>query len=124
MAQGCGQKQGLGGRINFNMTFLPYALSPWQWAAVIVSCVSFGISKTGISGISIVAVSLFALVFGGKESTGVVLPLYCFADLFAVVYYRRHAEWKYIWRLIPWTLAGFCMVLAADRLLYQFQPGG
>ena len=90
---------------------------PWQWAAVIVSCIFFGISKTGLSNISIVAVPLFALVFGGKESTGIVLPLICFADIFAVVYYRRHAEWKYIWRLVPWALLGFALALLADHFI-------
>ncbi|GHV85138.1 anion permease [Spirochaetia bacterium] len=99
------------------MDFFPYTLAPWQWAAAAISCVCFGISKTGLNGISIAAVPLFALVFGGKESTGVVLPLICFADLFAVIYYRRHAEWKYIWRLIPWALAGFALALGADHFI-------
>ena len=99
------------------MTLLPYVLAPWQWAAIMAGCIFFGISKTGLSNISIVAVPLFALVFGGKESTGVVLPLICFADLFAVVYYRRHAEWKYIWRLVPWALVGFVLALTADRFV-------
>lgn len=96
------------------MTLMPYALAPWQWIVIIAGCVFFGIAKTGLSNISIVAVPLFALVFGGKESTGVVLPLICFADLFAVIYYRRHAEWRYIWRLLPWALLGFVLALVAD----------
>ena len=99
------------------MGFLPYNFEIWQWAAVITSSIFFGISKTGLSGISIVAVPLFALVFGGRESTGVVLPLICFADLFAVVYYRRHAAWQHIWRLVPWALLGFAAALAADRFI-------
>jgi uncharacterized membrane protein YfcA len=64
-----------------------------------------------------VAVPLFALVFGAKESTGVILPLICFADLFAVVYYRRYAEWKYVWQLVPWALAGFALALVADHFI-------
>lgn len=81
-------------------------------------CICFGISKTGLNGISIIAVPLFALVFGAKESTGLVLPLICFADLFAVIYYRRHAEWNYIWPLIPWALAGFALALGADHFIH------
>jgi uncharacterized membrane protein YfcA len=98
-------------------SFIPYALAPWQWAALIFGCICFGMSKTGINNISIVAVPLFALVFGAKESTGIVLPLLCFADLFAVIYYRRHAEWKYIVRLVPWALAGFALALWADTFI-------
>ncbi|MDR1893599.1 MAG: sulfite exporter TauE/SafE family protein [Spirochaetales bacterium] len=94
-----------------------YQLEFWQWAGVIFGCICFGISKTGLNGISILAVPLFALVFGARESTGVVLPLICFADLFAVIYYRRHAEWKYIWPLIPWALAGFALALGMDHFI-------
>jgi hypothetical protein len=99
------------------MTLLPYTLTSWQWAALITGSICFGLSKTGISGSSIVGVPLFAFVFGARESTGVVLPLICFADLFAVVYYRRHAEWKYIGRLIPWALVGFATAVLADRFI-------
>ncbi|MDR2314218.1 MAG: sulfite exporter TauE/SafE family protein [Spirochaetaceae bacterium] len=96
---------------------IPYSLDVRQWAAVIVGCICFGISKTGFNGVSVIAVPLFALVFGAKESTGLALPLICFADLFAVVYYRRHAEWKYIWPLIPWVLAGFALALGVDYFI-------
>jgi uncharacterized membrane protein YfcA len=57
------------------------------------------------------------MVFGAKSSTGVVLPLLCFADLFAVIYYRRHAEWKYVFTLVPWALAGFGAALLADHFI-------
>jgi uncharacterized membrane protein YfcA len=96
---------------------IPYTFDGWQWAALAFSCICFGISKTGLSNISVVAVPFFALAFGAKESTGVVLPLICFADLFAVIYYHRHAEWKYIWRLVPWALAGFALALSVDRFI-------
>jgi uncharacterized membrane protein YfcA len=99
------------------LKFIPYELVPWQWAALIFGSVCFGMSKTGITNISIVAVPLFALVFGAKESTGIVLPLLSFADLFAVIYYRRHVEWKYIVRLVPWALAGFALALWVDTFI-------
>jgi uncharacterized membrane protein YfcA len=98
-------------------SFIPYQFTPLQWVLLIFSSLCFGISKTGIGGISAVAVPLFALIFGAKGSTGVVLPLLCFADLLAVLYYRRHAEWKYILRLLPWALAGFALALGIDHLI-------
>jgi uncharacterized membrane protein YfcA len=36
----------------------------------------------------------------------VVLPLLCLADLFAVLYYRRHAQWDRVVRLVPWVAVG------------------
>jgi uncharacterized membrane protein YfcA len=41
----------------------------------------------------------------------------CFADLVAVIYYRRAAEWKYIIRLLPWALAGFGVALLVDHFV-------
>ncbi|MDR2471199.1 MAG: sulfite exporter TauE/SafE family protein [Treponema sp.] len=97
--------------------FFPYEFAPWQLAAVIFSGICIGLSKTGLNGVTTVMVPILALIFGAKESTGVVLPMLCFADILAVAYYRRHAEWKYIIRLLPWALAGFGLALLVDRLI-------
>jgi uncharacterized membrane protein YfcA len=94
-----------------------YGFSPWQTAAVIFSGLCIGLSKTGINGASAVMIPLLALIFGARESTGVVLPMLCFADLVAVIYYRRAAEWKYIIRLLPWALGGFGLALVVDSLV-------
>lgn len=51
-------------------------------------------------------VTLMALVFGGKASTGIVLPLLCVADIAAVLFYNRHAQWKHFWKLVPWMAIG------------------
>jgi uncharacterized membrane protein YfcA len=34
------------------------------------------------------------------------MPLLMIGDLFDVIYYRRHAEWKYLLKLFPWVLLG------------------
>jgi uncharacterized membrane protein YfcA len=97
--------------------FFPYGFSAWQWAGVIFSAVCIGLSKTGINGAATVMIPVLALVFGAKESTGVVLPMLCFADLLAVIYYRRAARWNYIVRLLPWALAGFGLALLVDSVV-------
>jgi uncharacterized membrane protein YfcA len=96
---------------------IPYQLSSWQWAALVFAGLCIGASKTGINNLSNLSIPLFALIFEAKPSTGIILPLLCLGDLFAVIYYRRHAEWKYILRLVPWALAGFGTALAVDRLV-------
>ena len=45
----------------------------------------------------------FALIFGAKESTGIVLPMFCFADLLAVAYYRRAAVLGFSVRAYFWS---------------------
>lgn len=70
-------------------------------------CAAFiGIGKAGVKGMGMLVVPLMAAIFGGRASAGLVLPMLCFADIFAVSYYNRHAEWKYIKRLLPAALIG------------------
>ncbi len=66
-----------------------------------------GTSKTGVPGAGILGVVLLANMMNEtRASVGVLLPLLIAADFFAVFYYRQHADWKLIFRVLPWTLAG------------------
>ncbi len=65
-----------------------------------------GISKAGLKGLSIFNVTLMALAFGAKESTGLIIPLLLVGDVFAVIYYNRHTQWNHILKFLPWMLAG------------------
>ena len=94
---------------------------PARLAALMVCGAIAGMSKTGIQGIMTLAIPLMALIFGGKESTGVVLPILCFADLIAVAYYRRQAQWLYIFKLLPAAILGFFLAIWADSLIDKSQ---
>ncbi len=72
----------------------------------LVSAFVLGIAKSGIKGVDVLMVTLMALAFGARESTGIIVPLLIVGDIFAVIYYNRHAQWKYIFRFLPWMLAG------------------
>ena len=65
-----------------------------------------GLAKAGLRGIDMLNVTLMALVFGSKLSTGIVLPLLCAGYIAAVIYYNRHAQWKHFWKLMPWMALG------------------
>ena len=92
---------------------MEFALSWPEWGAVILCAACIGMAKTSINGLGMLAVPVFAIIFGARASTGILLPMLCCADLIAVAYYRRSAEWKHIFRLLPWTLAGFAIALLA-----------
>ncbi len=83
-----------------------YDLSLTKWIIALLCGLFIGMSKTGLSGIGLLVVPLYAGIFGGKPSVGIVLPMLIVADVFAVKYYNRHAEWKYVLKLLPWTLTG------------------
>lgn len=82
-------------------------IDPWQWWGL-AFCGAFfiGFAKTGVTGVGILAIAIFANILPVKQSVGVVLPLLICADVVAVLSYRRHAQWKYLWKLFPWTALG------------------
>jgi uncharacterized protein len=80
---------------------------PLQWICAVLGALMVGIAKAGITGLSILSVALFAHVFpSSKQASGLVLPLLIFGDFVAVLSYRTHTQWRYVWRLMPWTAAG------------------
>lgn len=84
---------------SFNLSWL-------QWVAIGLAVFLLGLAKSGIKGIGIIIVVILAFVFGEKESTGVLLPMLISADILAVIYYNRHAQWKYIFKLLPMMIVG------------------
>lgn len=78
----------------------------WQWALAIAAAFFVGVSKTGIGGLGMLPVVIFAQIMPAKQATGIVLPLLCFGDLIAVASYRQHTQWRFLWKLFPWTAAG------------------
>jgi uncharacterized membrane protein YfcA len=77
-----------------------------EWALVFFSAFIIGLSKAGLRGVDVMNVTIMALIFGSKSSTGVVLPLLCLADILAVAYYNRHAQWHHFRKLMPWMIIG------------------
>ncbi|WP_337557645.1 sulfite exporter TauE/SafE family protein [Phocaeicola plebeius] len=97
------------------MDFSIWTQTPMEWGILFMSAFIIGMSKTGIQGLSLISVPLMALTFGAKPSTGLILPILCIADLIAVLYYQRIAEWKYVFKLLPTALAGFVLALLVDK---------
>ncbi len=80
---------------------------PLLWFCAALGAFMVGVSKAGITGLSILSIALFNHVFpSSKQASGLVLPLLIFGDFVAVFSYRKHTQWHYLWRLFPWTAAG------------------
>jgi uncharacterized membrane protein YfcA len=82
------------------------AFTPAQWGLAVLAGVGIGISKSGLPGISLLHVVLFAQLFPGLQSTGVVLPMLIAGDLGAVWLFRRHAQWSHVIRTLPPAVLG------------------
>ena len=98
------------------------ALDPWAWAALGLAAITIGISKTALPGGNILAIALFAAVLPARTSTAAMLLLLIIGDMFALIAYRRHANWPTILRLAPAVvlglLAGFAfLALTGDSLV-------
>jgi uncharacterized membrane protein YfcA len=100
--------------INFDLTIL-------EWVIILICGLLIGMSKTGVPGISMVVVPALAFIFGAKQSTGVLLPILILADVFGVSYYRRHANWKHLIRVIPWAVIGLFVALWIGKLVNDEQ---
>jgi hypothetical protein len=81
-------------------------LSFWQWIGLAAAAFCSGLSKTGIAGLGILPVVLFANLLPPRESTGALLPLLLCGDVFGLLYFRKHASWPHLWRLFGWVIAG------------------
>lgn len=86
-----------------------YELTNLQWVLLALSGLLVGMSKTGLSGVGLMVVPILANAFGGRPSVGLLLPMLILADIFAVSWYHRHAQWKHIFRLLPWALGGILL---------------
>lgn len=98
-----------------------YSLSGLDWFLIALCAMLIGMSKTGVPGVSMVVVPILAIIFGGKPSTGILLPILIFADVFGVVYYHRHAQWKHLLRALPWAFAGLFLALWIGYLINDAQ---
>lgn len=91
----------------------------FNWFLVLTGAFIIGLSKAGIKGIDMLNVTLMAVVFGGKTSTGIVVPLLCLADVLAVSYYHRHARWSHFRKLLPWMAVGILVGVFVGRDLNE-----
>src|SRR4051812_50197117 len=100
-----------------------------QWLLAIVGAACVGLGKSGISGMRLLPVVIFAFIFGARTSTGIVLPMLLVGDVTAVRAFHRHARWDYIRRMLPPACigvvgSGWCVGLLCGGVLQPYIGGG
>ena len=93
------------------MLSLNPALTPGNLVLLLTVALIIGMAKAGISGMGIAMIPIMALIFGAKESTGVILPMLIVADIMSVIYYRKNAVWKHVIRVLPWVAIGLIIAM-------------
>jgi uncharacterized membrane protein YfcA len=89
-------------------------LSLSHWLLAILAAFGMGIGKGGLVGMSLMHVVVFAFLFGARDSTGIVLPMLLVGDVCAVGWFRQHARWDSIRRMLP--AAGLGILLGAGLM--------
>lgn len=77
-----------------------------EWALLAVAAAFVGLSKAALPGSNTVSIAIFATVLPAKESTGALLVLLLVGDVFALLAYRRHADWPTLRALVPTVVGG------------------
>jgi len=88
----------------FGFAFDTHALLLFAFVGLLI-----GMSKAGVHGAGMIAVPILAIIFGGRHSSGIMLPLLIMADVFGVIYYHRHTQWSHLKKLLPYALVGIIL---------------
>ena len=94
---------------------------PETWAPFLVAVVGFaillyGFSKTAMPVAGVVAGPMLAAALGPTVAAGFAVPLLLLGDLMGLLYFRQHANWRLIAKIVPGVLVGFVIT----ALLFAF----
>ena len=99
-----------------------------QWLLAVVAAMGVGFSKSGFAGVGLFHVIVFAYLLGPRESTGALLPMLIVGDVCAVLFFRQHARWLYVRRILPPALigivVGWAMMHRLDDHAFHTVVGG
>ncbi|MFQ5932291.1 MAG: sulfite exporter TauE/SafE family protein [Nitrospiraceae bacterium] len=99
------------------MIDLSFIGNPWFYVLAVPAVLSIGIAKGGIGGIGSLAVPLISLVVTVPQAAGILLPIMCFADIFAVWTYRKIWDKRNLKIIIPGSMVGIVVGTASFRFL-------
>lgn len=91
------------------------------WIFALLASILLGFSKAGFKGLGFIIVPLMAYAFGGKASTGILLPLLIIGDALAVYHYRKDVNWKVLMQLfLPMSIGVILGVYVGDQIPVDF----
>ena len=99
----------------------PFHITVLEWSVILICGILIGMSKVGVPGTSMIVVPVMAIIFGARQSTGVVLPILMMGDIFGVTYYRRHANWNHLMKVLPWAVVGLLVALWIGEMVNDKQ---
>lgn len=97
---------------------------PEFWTPLLIGTVAFaiavyGFSKTAGPVFGVVAGPVLAVALGPTAAAGFAVPLLLLGDLMGLLFFRQHADWPVMRRIVPGVLLGF--VLTAVLFVFASQ---
>ncbi len=99
----------------------PLNTSWLTWGITIICAFISGLSKSGLKGFAMINIPILAYLYGGMTSVGILLPFLIFGDTFAIIYYRRKANLKYIKNIFFWALGGVIAAVFVGKYINDSQ---
>jgi uncharacterized membrane protein YfcA len=98
-------------------------LALWQWLLGVFNAFTVGAAKTGVPGGGTMVPPLMVLLVGNaRYAAAWTAPMLSTGDVFSVFYWRRHADAKKLFSLIPWVVIGMVvgsLALSLDEHLLR-----
>ena len=91
------------------------------WGLTVLCAFCVGISKSGLKGMSMFVIPLLAHLYGGKASSGLLLPFLLMGDLMALKFFYKKGKIKLILQLIPWALIGILVAVFVGKHISDTQ---
>ena len=95
---------------------MPEVWSPLLIGVVGAAILLYGFSKTAMPVAGVVAGPMLAAALGPTIAAGFAVPLLLLGDLMGLLYFRQHANWRVIAKIVPGVLLGFVIT----ALLFAF----
>lgn len=83
--------------------------NPVSILLAMITALFAGITKAGMPGLGITLPPLMAFSVPGRDSIGLMMMLMIVGDIFAIAYYRHHANFKLLKRLLPCAAMGIML---------------
>jgi uncharacterized membrane protein YfcA len=88
-----------------------------SWLIFLLAAFLVGFAKTGLPGITVLAVPLMAMILPPRISVGVLLPIFMFADTLSIASYLKYARWRYIFPYILFVVIGVSISSIIIRMM-------
>lgn len=92
-----------------------------QLLAVFVVALFVGMAKAGLSGVAMFTIPIMASLWGGRQSTGLLLLLLIGGNIFAAIAYYKGARWDEIRNLLPAAVVGIAIGALTGHLINDRQ---